>query len=204
MATDARGHIAPAGGETPRRAAINDLSLSINDVVMVPNDTGRAQALVDLGSSAARPLIVRQQDTGLVLIHDGTGWRLLTSPAVDATFGLNTGLWVAEGGHTPTLQRRGDLWMFSGRVRNAGAGSFSAGNAALGTLPVEARVPSGGSLTSAAAYRSGATWGSSAPVSVNLSTGAVAVAIPTAVTVGAGALDIAWAGITWAARPAVI
>ncbi|WP_182112881.1 hypothetical protein [Actinotalea sp. JY-7876] len=57
---DARNHLVPASGETPRRQAIADLSLSINDVIIVANTTERAQKVADLGVS--RPLVFFRLD----------------------------------------------------------------------------------------------------------------------------------------------
>lgn len=83
MAIDARKHVAPAGGETPRRQAINDLSLSINDVVPVANVTERAQLVADLTSAGAppsstRPLVVARADAfpgaALEVTQDGVTW----------------------------------------------------------------------------------------------------------------------------------
>jgi len=141
MATDARKHTAPAAGETPRRQAFNDLSLSINDVVPVANDTERTQALLDLGSSATRVLIVRQQDTGMYWQHDGSAWRQLMLPALDATFALDTGLWTAVG--ETTLVRRGLFWQLATGFRQKTAGSISAGWTPVGTVPSEARGAAG-------------------------------------------------------------
>ncbi|EYR64278.1 hypothetical protein N866_13600 [Actinotalea ferrariae CF5-4] len=52
---DARKHTAPAAGETPRRQAINDLSMSIRDVIPVANTTERAQLVSDLTAAGAAP-----------------------------------------------------------------------------------------------------------------------------------------------------
>lgn len=79
MATDARGHTAPAAAEAPRRQAFNDLSLSVNDMVMATNATTRGTVLTAVGSSAARPLFVYQQDTDTVWRHDGSAWRLMSN-----------------------------------------------------------------------------------------------------------------------------
>jgi len=91
MATNARGHTVPSAGETPSRAAIFQSLMTVNDIVPVANATARAQKLLDLGSSAARPLIVRQSDTGVYWEHDGTAWRALggggTAPRVVARNG---------------------------------------------------------------------------------------------------------------------
>jgi hypothetical protein len=94
MAIDARNHIAPADGETPRRQAINDLSLSVNDIRTVVNATDRAQYVSSMtalgfGPSATRPLYVHRQDAvagaNLEVTLDGTTWRTYTAvPAMPA------------------------------------------------------------------------------------------------------------------------
>lgn len=87
MAEDKRGHTVPTGPAPARRQDLLDLSLSINDVVHVAGATAAAQALTDLGSSDARPLVVRREDTEQYLEHTPTaGWRVLTAP-------INTGAW---------------------------------------------------------------------------------------------------------------
>ena len=84
MATDARKHTAPAAGETPRRQALNDLSLSIRDVIPVANTTARAQLITDLtnagvGPSITNPVFVYRADAPLgfrtEITEDGTNWR---------------------------------------------------------------------------------------------------------------------------------
>jgi hypothetical protein len=85
MGTDARKHTAPASGEAPRRQAINDLSLTVNDIVPVANATERGQIaaqLTDAGfaPSAARPLYVSRADASagaqLEYTTDGTTWHI--------------------------------------------------------------------------------------------------------------------------------
>lgn len=80
---DARKHDAPAAAETPRRQAINDLSLSIRDVIPVANTTERAQLVSNLTAagqapSVSNPLYVHRADArpGLALEYteNGTTW----------------------------------------------------------------------------------------------------------------------------------
>lgn len=89
MATDVRRHTAPAAGETPRRQAFNDLSLSINDAVPVANTTERAQLVSDLTAisqapSTSRPLLVYRADAAryeftTVPVPSDADWRVLPS-----------------------------------------------------------------------------------------------------------------------------
>ena len=85
MATSVREHIVPAEGETPKWEAVRDGIESVNDIVPVANATARAQLLTDLtglgqAPTAARPLYVRQGDTGDYWLHNGTAW-VLQGPA---------------------------------------------------------------------------------------------------------------------------
>ena len=96
MATDVRGHTAPAAGETPRRQVLNDLSLSINDVVMAANPTARAQALTDIGASTARALFVWQSDTEELWVHNGARWRLLAGAGRSIVGAGNGGVGTTE------------------------------------------------------------------------------------------------------------
>lgn len=80
MATDVRKHEAPAPLENPKRAAINALSESINDFIVVANTTERAQLASDLAPiTATRPLLVFRQDAPddaqFEYTVDGTNWR---------------------------------------------------------------------------------------------------------------------------------
>src|SRR5690606_33152768 len=64
---DARKHTAPHNDDTPRRQAINDLSLTVNDIVPVANTTERAQVVADLAAAgfptgSGRPLYVHRMD----------------------------------------------------------------------------------------------------------------------------------------------
>lgn len=81
MAVSARKHIVPAAGETPRRAVINDLAASINDIVPVANATARAQLVADVvnvGHAWPRPLYVDRADAHparrLEVTIDGATW----------------------------------------------------------------------------------------------------------------------------------
>jgi hypothetical protein len=89
MATDARKHTAPAAGETPRRQSLNDLSLSINDIIPVANTPERAQYIVDLtaagfGPTAARPLYFNRADAGggVERTTNGTDFTWITGPGL--------------------------------------------------------------------------------------------------------------------------
>lgn len=82
MATDARGHTAPASGETPRRQVINDLSLSIRDPIPVANVTARTAKLAEL--AALSPAIVPSASNPIFF------WRADASPGL--------ALEVADGG----------------------------------------------------------------------------------------------------------
>lgn len=91
MATDIRRHTAPAGNETPRRQAINDLSLTVNDIVYVANATDRAQFVAGLttagvGPSASRPIYVHRGDATpgweLEFTTNGTTWNKVRGAAV--------------------------------------------------------------------------------------------------------------------------
>lgn len=90
---DLRKHTAPAAAEVPRRQALNDLSMSINDVVPVANATERAQLVTDLtaagyGPTAARPLFVYQADqpvwTATKVTRDGTNWKSVLAGRLSA------------------------------------------------------------------------------------------------------------------------
>lgn len=97
MAVSARKHTVPAGGETPRRQAVNDLAASINDIVPVANATERTQLVTDLtaagvGPSSARPLYVDRADapahSSIERTTDGTTWRsvALQGDTVDLSY----------------------------------------------------------------------------------------------------------------------
>ena len=197
MATDARGHIAPAGGETPRRQVVNDLSLSINDPVMVANDTARAQALVDLGSSAARPLVVRQQDTAQYWEHNGTDWRpIYGRPDRSLSFAINTALWTSGAGRN-SVSRVGPRWLLDLSLHSANGGAFSAGNAALGSIPAEARVSGAGYVAAAGRYLPGGLVWMPCAVELNLASGAVTMSVPTTSgSIAAGQFRVQ-AQVTW-------
>lgn len=80
MATDARKHTAPGSAETPKRSSLNDLSLSVNDIVPVANATERDALYTTLTSApinqvpATRPIYVDRLDTGTIERNAGTGW----------------------------------------------------------------------------------------------------------------------------------
>lgn len=108
MTTDIRKHQAPAGGETPRRQVINDLSLSIRDPIPVANVTERAQLLAALPSSTSAPLYVHRADAPaaarLEYSDDGATWRpvgavqAMGTSARASDFTGNPGTWVDATG----------------------------------------------------------------------------------------------------------
>lgn len=115
MATDIRRHTAPAAGETPRRQSINDLSLTVNDIVYVANTTARAQLVAGLntagvGPSTTRPIYVHRGDATagkeLEYTTDGTTWTSVAAPLaigrLERSVGLNvpTAAWTAVGWST--------------------------------------------------------------------------------------------------------
>lgn len=152
MATDLRGHTVPGPSETPRRGALTDLSLSIRDIVYVPNSTARAQLVSDLvaagvGPSVSNPLYVHRGDaaTGRQLevttngsswsavVGDDTGWQPL------ATFGTVGG----STNSTWRTRRVGETVHIKGILRpNSGSipqgQSTSVGVVAAGHRPAEA------------------------------------------------------------------
>lgn len=83
MATDDRGHTVPGGSDKPKRAAINDLSSSIRDIMYVANTTARATAATALSPSASDPLYVHRGDAPagaqLEVTTDGTNFYPITS-----------------------------------------------------------------------------------------------------------------------------
>jgi len=122
MATSARKHTVPAGGELPERAAINRLADSIIDIVPVANTTARAQLLVDLGwaPSTARPLLVFRGDAPaggeIEYTVDGTNWRTLWAPAKTPVGISGVGGWDA-GAEPPRVRRVGLTVIGSGLLQ---------------------------------------------------------------------------------------
>lgn len=115
MALDARRHEVPLPGNTPRRAAFDDLSLSIGDIVYVANTTDRAQRIAALtaagfGPSATRPIYVHRGDAPagkeLEYSTNGTTWASVSAPIavgrLERTVGLNVpnAAWTAVGWST--------------------------------------------------------------------------------------------------------
>jgi hypothetical protein len=106
MSTDARGHRKIDSNEDPSRVLFNSVTNSINDWIFVANNTARLALpalLTTLGTSAtaARPALVRQQDTKQYWEYDGTTWTVLIGPT-----------WTT---FTPTL-----AWTGSAGVMNSG------------------------------------------------------------------------------------
>lgn len=90
MATDARGHTAPAAGETPKRDAINALSLSINDFIIATNATDKATKLAAIGPTASRPAFVWQTDIGVATVETGTTSTVIAPPEVTGSGSMTT------------------------------------------------------------------------------------------------------------------
>lgn len=119
MGTDIRKHTAPLAGETPSRQVINDLSLTVNDVIPIANTTARAQLVADLTAagftpSQTKPLYVHRADAGtgqeLEVTTDGTTWRTISAPVWTTYTATLTGLTLGSGGSASTQWRReGDL-----------------------------------------------------------------------------------------------
>lgn len=142
MATNTRKKVVPAGGETPKREAINKLADSILDPVPVANWTEVDQLVADLTAegdppSPTRPLFVYNAElpAGARLIYSddgGTSWSL-ADDIVTYTTGTTT--WKTEG--LPLgVSRRGGTVVLSGRVsRSGGTGVV------VGTIPVGFRPP---------------------------------------------------------------
>jgi hypothetical protein len=104
MAIDARKHVAPAAAETPRRQAINDLSLSIRDPIPVANVTERAQVLTDLtaagvGPSVTNPVYFHRADlpprARTEFTDDGTNFYLLNPGGIFAALEKTTAQAIA-------------------------------------------------------------------------------------------------------------
>lgn len=83
MSTDVKKHTSIAPGETPSRAGLAAMILSIKDPIAVANATARAQLISDLttaglGPSATNPVVVARADApGLHRIEftlDGNAW----------------------------------------------------------------------------------------------------------------------------------
>lgn len=106
---DARKHSAFGPDETPSRAAFNDLSLSIRDVVPVANTTERAQVLADLTDagfppSPSNPLYVHRADAvpaRRLEVNDGSGWRSV-APHIQHGVKAMPANTLAAGGATST------------------------------------------------------------------------------------------------------
>lgn len=69
MATDKRGHEVPTGASPARRQSLLDLSLTINDIVLVANETARTAKVLDLAPTSSRPAFVYQLDTAELWVH---------------------------------------------------------------------------------------------------------------------------------------
>lgn len=90
MGTDARKHTVPLAGETPRRQAFNDLSLSINDIVPIANATARAQLVTDIGGAAYEGLTIYRQDMFWVETYLSGAWRVTAGRLPYMSLGRNT------------------------------------------------------------------------------------------------------------------
>lgn len=161
VAIDARKHVAPAAAETPRRQALNDLSLSIRDFVPVANATERAQIVADLSAagtpvSATNPLVVIRADAPVgapvEISTDGSAWRSVYSDDTAAwtPVTLDGGLVVATGypsmafrlerGGTQ-VRLRGTRLVYSPTINVAAGGANSI--AVVTPLPAAARPAAG-------------------------------------------------------------
>lgn len=84
---DARKHDTPEALEAPRRTAILDLSLSVNDIVPVANVIEQAQVVADLvdagvAPTPALPLFTTRADGPDLEVYDGTTWRIVGAPVI--------------------------------------------------------------------------------------------------------------------------
>lgn len=156
MATSARKHTVPAGGETPKREVINDALASVNDIVPVANTTERAQLVADLvadgaGPTTARPLYVYRGDApSLSTIEkttDGTNWVSLAEQGTPAALSGYFAGWANYGDAqfgAPTLSQVGHrVTLMPGLVGRTAAASVTAdtefGLCPAGTVPVGQR-----------------------------------------------------------------
>jgi len=138
---DIRQHTAPLPLETPKRQALNDLSLSINDFVMAANATEQAQKITAIVPTAARPLLIYRTDTDEMYRADGTTVKLVASVALG-----QSGVWAA---YTPTVVGLTSPTVTSARWCQVGklvtvqvliaAGGAATGNISV-SLPVTART----------------------------------------------------------------
>jgi hypothetical protein len=125
VATDARGHTNLGSGETPSRAGLNAMILSVNDLINVTNNTTRLAlpaALTSAGTpaTAAKPIAVRQQDTAQYWEYNGTRWLPLTSPGL------------------------GMSWYSDRHVGSPGFTPFAFGSfVSMNTLAIDATAPAG-------------------------------------------------------------
>jgi len=159
MATSARKHTVPAALETPRRAAINDLAASINDIVPVANVTARAQLLADLAAmtppyvpSASRPLVIARADApagaefeytvGELDGSSNTVWRNFAGETTSNITSFGTG-WGATNTqeHRPRVRRQGNQVVLFGSVSRSGTSGASSN---ILTLPPAFQPPSAG------------------------------------------------------------
>lgn len=147
MGTDIRKHTAPLAGETPSRQVINDLSLTVNDVIPIANTTARAQLVVDLTAagftpSQTKPLYVHRADAGagleLEVSTDGTTWRTIASSVWTAYTPTVSGVSLGSGTVTATWRREGGLIRVRPKLVWGGGAS---GSSPKITLPVTSATP---------------------------------------------------------------
>lgn len=130
MAADARGHTVPTGEQPPRRQDLLDLSLSVRDVVYVPNATARAQLVADLaaagrGPSTSNPVYVHRGDAGdgmhLEYSMDGTSfWSVMAADTAWATLPVTLTGWTTNSSFH--LRRVGAVVFCKARIQpNSGA-----------------------------------------------------------------------------------
>jgi hypothetical protein len=155
MALDARRHVVPAPTEAPRRAAFDDLSLSVRDIVYVADIADRAQLVADLtaagfGPASERPLYVHRVDAPaggeLERTVDGQAWQSILAGVGQAVFasssgGGNLGTVWAPSAVPVTLDLTAGRWLihwFLGYTLSPGAATrieahqFTAAGAAIG------------------------------------------------------------------------
>lgn len=151
MATSARKHTVPAGGEVPERAAINRALASVNDIVPVANTTERAQLVADLTAdgqppTAARPLYVHRGDMsavgGLEYTINGTTWIVVSAYDTGWVPWAGAGGWGAASGNSPQVRQIGTEIFNRGTFsRTGGAISTNFTGITVAVLPGVISVP---------------------------------------------------------------
>lgn len=116
---DAKKHSSVAAGEAPKRGALADGLLSVNDIVPVSNATERAQLVAALSTSSApvgasKPLAVSRADARALhqveITRDGTVFTPL-SGVLDFASKSDADAWAAAN---PSLLSAGDRCTASG------------------------------------------------------------------------------------------